>query len=118
MKTIIVAEDDPHVRGMLAIALPGFCPKRDIIFSHDGVSAFDEITQHCEHVGVLVSDTNMPNMGGVDLVKKAKEHCPGIKTILMSGEPEATGHSADFFFQKPVLVRDLAAKIEELMAGQ
>ena len=118
MKTIVVAEDDDHIRGFLARHLPKLCPGRDIIFAHDGTSALHEIIQHCEDVGILVSDTRMPNMSGIELTNKAKEACPNIKMILMSGEPEIVGHNADFFFAKPFKISDLAAKIEELMAGQ
>ncbi|WEM63584.1 response regulator [Streptococcus parauberis] len=41
-----------------------------------------------EHIDVLISDVNMPEMSGLDLIEKAKEINPQIQTMIISGYQE------------------------------
>ena len=49
----------------------------------DGEDALNKIRQ--EHPHILITDVNMPFLSGVELTKKAKEICPEIVIITVSG---------------------------------
>jgi CheY-like chemotaxis protein len=57
---------------------------------------------------LLMSDINMPEMSGLELLKKAKELYPGLQVILVTAFGDegnmnaAKEYGADGFFTKPV----------------
>ncbi|HSW63026.1 MAG TPA: PAS domain-containing protein [Dissulfurispiraceae bacterium] len=75
----------------------------------------------CPDFALLLTDVVMPGMSGRDLAERIGEKCPGIKVIFMSGyTSSAIMHRGVLekdmnFIQKPFSVKELAAKIGEVM---
>lgn len=67
--------------------------------------------EDAQHVDIILSDANMPEMDGFDLISKVKDKYPNKICILMSGNPAnekpAIEHGADAFLAKPFSVNDL-----------
>jgi CheY-like chemotaxis protein len=69
---------------------------------------------------VLISDVEMPELGGVDLAIQVLAFCPGCKVFLMSGHrdpvkslEEASAKGFHFpLFEKPLSARMLAEELE------
>lgn len=75
--------------------------------------------------GLVLVDLNLPDMSGLDLMKKIRsgESAPGVKLLAMSGayrrddcEADAIQAGADGFLNKSFKPEDLQKKIRELLA--
>ncbi|MCK4509768.1 MAG: response regulator [Desulfuromonadales bacterium] len=68
-KCILVVDDSETVRQVLQMSLAnaGF----DVIEAEDGVDALSKLSG--AQVDMLITDLNMPNMDGLDLIKKIRE---------------------------------------------
>ena len=68
-KCILVVDDSETVRQVLQMTLAnaGF----DVLQAEDGVDALSKLS--CDQVDMLITDLNMPNMDGLELIKKVRE---------------------------------------------
>jgi two-component system, cell cycle sensor histidine kinase and response regulator CckA len=117
--TILLAEDEPGVRGLVAETLRqlGYT----VLEAGDGYEALKLIEEHNPKIDLLLTDVIMPLMNGQELAVRLKAIRPGIKVLYMSGytadvlafhgiEPEIE------FIQKPFASAALAEKLEGLLA--
>ena len=68
---------------------------------------------------LVISDVDMPQMGGFEFCRRIKEVFPKVKVILMSGYDvgeEALRAGADDFIQKPFEIKKFYSMIEKVMA--
>lgn len=71
-----------------------------------------------EQPDIVISDIAMPNLTGIELLKKIKEHNWGVKVIFLSGYQEfsyareAVRYGAVDYLLKPVGEKELSAVIE------
>lgn len=81
-KTILLAEDSSSVRKFVSLALKmqGF----RVIAAEDGMQALEFLPK--EHIDLLVTDLNMPNMDGYELIRniRANEQYKSIPIIILS----------------------------------
>lgn len=68
-KTILIVDDSSSVRSVVGIALRG--AGYDVLEACDGKDALAKLTGQKVHL--IVSDVNMPNMDGIELVKQVKK---------------------------------------------
>lgn len=68
-KCILVVDDSETVRQVLQLTLTnaGF----DVVEAEDGLEALDKLAHNS--VDMMITDLNMPNMDGLDLIKKVRE---------------------------------------------
>jgi hypothetical protein len=120
--TILVVEDEQHVREMLEklIARAGF----EVITVSDGMEALAVEARHRGTIDILISDVVMPAMSGIDLAEQLAARRPGIGIILLSGYTaetldleQATRRGARFI-SKPVASGDLRRAIAEVLAAR
>lgn len=68
-KTILIVDDSASIRQVVAITLKGAGYQViEAVDGKDGLSKLDGTKVH-----LIVSDVNMPNMGGIDMVKAIKQ---------------------------------------------
>jgi CheY-like chemotaxis protein len=81
MVTVLVAEDEPHIRSIVRLALErsGYA----VLEATNGNEALALARSH--PVAVVVADVVMPGMGGRELVWRLSQATPPIPVILMSG---------------------------------
>jgi YesN/AraC family two-component response regulator len=58
--------------------------------------AFQHFTENSENYALVISDLRMPNLNGLELLKKVKTLNPKVRTILMS----AYNFNEDELYQK------------------
>jgi CheY-like chemotaxis protein/anti-sigma regulatory factor (Ser/Thr protein kinase) len=80
--TILVVDDEYEIREMIS----------DYLRDEEGYTVFDaesgakalEVLANNAHIDMVLSDINMPEMKGFDLLKEVKERYPSIKRILIT----------------------------------
>jgi DNA-binding NtrC family response regulator len=110
-KKILVVDDDnmmhilyqAHFRDEINKGLAQF------YFKHSAVDALDFIRE--EELDYVLSDVNMPQMTGLELLKIVKEEKPELDVVIISAfdnnREEAEALKATLFLQKPIKMDDL-----------
>ncbi len=118
---ILLVEDSPLMRKMEVKTLEtiGF---EGIIEADDGNIAVS-ILQSNQQVDLIISDWNMPNMSGFELLVwvRADAKCKAIPFLMATGQSDraqaekATEAGVSSFIAKPFNAEELRARIEEAM---
>lgn len=114
-ETILVAEDNEALRTLLRIALErcGYT----ILEAASGAEALRLAELHREPIALLVSDLEMPRMGGLQLATQLTTSRPGLKLLLLSGRDcEFDLHDSGIaFLRKPFRPSVLAATVRQVL---
>ena len=98
--TLLIVDDEPSIRESLSYVLTEIGYR--VRSAEDGFSALREIQNEAPEL--LLSDLNMPNMSGFELLSIVRRSFPAIQTIAMSGafsgDEVPSGVAADGFYQK------------------
>lgn len=116
---ILVVEDDPQNRNSLAeiLALWGY----EAETASDGVEALEKIPFF--RPTVIISDSQMPRMGGMGLLRALWQCLFDVNVILVSGHRsfketiEAARLGAVDFMEKPLNLERLKAELSELRSA-
>ncbi|WDP86548.1 MAG: response regulator [Desulfobacter sp.] len=104
-----VVDDDSGIRNFTVNALT-YCVNRKVLSFPDGAAAWDYIAEGGE-VDIVISDVDMPEMNGFELLEKIKAKWADKIFILMSGQETHAQKSetlgADAFLDKPFSINDL-----------
>ncbi len=68
--TILVVDDSSTVRKFVSVSLSmqGF----NVVTAEDGMDALEKLPK--EHVDLIITDLNMPNMDGMELIRSLREN--------------------------------------------
>jgi DNA-binding response OmpR family regulator len=117
-ETLLVVEDDPAVRNLVASSLrrEGY----QLLLAASAEEALDVVENHSGTIDLLVTDAVMPGRSGIDLVRELTARQPGLPVILMSGYTEDTLPIRDLskaitLLQKPFTPRDLRHRIRAIL---
>jgi CheY-like chemotaxis protein len=82
-KTVLVADDEPTVRGFVRAILlrQGY----EVLEAEDGVAAYELLQRHRDGIDALLADVQMPRMDGITLGQKVSAEYPRIKVLYISG---------------------------------
>lgn len=115
---ILVVEDEPDVREMVIETLGGM--GFVTLQATDAPTALEIIDRHDE-VDLLLTDIMMPGMNGRELAAEALKRRPDLKILYTSGGSEVGGGDGDQpsdILRKPYRMRDLAAKVCEVLGAE
>ena len=92
----------------------------EFIFANSGKEAIDYLTHHNHHNVLILSDINMPGMGGLELLQKIKQKFENPSPVVMMitaysddhNYNEAIKFGADDFLTKPVDFNLLKKKLK------
>jgi len=118
-ETILVVEDQEGIRGLAAGVLKGL--GYEVLQAQDGVAALELAEKHKKKINLLLTDVVMPKMSGRELVNQLSAVEPQLKVLIMSAYPESHTPTPndqkriDGYIQKPFSLRDLAAKVREIL---
>jgi PAS domain S-box-containing protein len=118
-ETILLVEDDPAILSMITIMLEqlGYA----VIAAKTPGEAIRLANEHAGEINLLITDVVMPEMNGRDLAANILSLYPGIKRLFMSGyTADVIAHHGVLekgvnFIQKPFTMKNLAAKIREVL---
>lgn len=116
-----MAEDDEGVRELILVALRR--RGHDVVAATNGREAMAVLRRDDVAVDLLVSDVNMPGVGGLELLAFARERQPGLGAILASGTnwwelPQERLDADVTLLEKPFSIGDLIQAVEGALAGR
>ena len=104
MSTILIIDDEPGIRTVLRDVLEdeGYT----VLAVEDGIMGLTELA--ATTVDLVFLDVWLPNMGGMDVLKRIREQFPDLEIIMISGHAnislavQATKMGAFDFLEKPL----------------
>lgn len=114
---VLVVDDDPQFRHLLDKALEkvGYT----VMTAVDGEEAFDLFLRN--KFDLVITDILMPNVNGIELVKRIKDENPWVPVILISGFEEESSVRRKlpfddiYFLRKPFSLHDLEDVIAKIL---
>ena len=117
-KKILIVDDNPHMCNLLNDILE--------IFDYQGVKAKDGE----EALGFLkkndyqmvITDLRMPNLGGMDLLKKIKDENPSLPVVVITAfgksdtQKDVMAARADGYLAKPFKVNEIEDLLKKLLS--
>ena len=114
---ILIVDDEPSVRECLGLFLTS--AGYEVATAENGVSAVSHLKQALPHL--IVTDLNMPQMSGIELISHVRSHHPSIAIVAMSGDYQGDAVPAsivaDRFYPKGEHPHNLLATIASLLAS-
>ncbi|MHB1193639.1 MAG: ATPase, T2SS/T4P/T4SS family [Longimicrobiales bacterium] len=117
---ILVAEDDPDTRTLLARLLEnaGF----EVLLAEDGVDALLKLGR--SPIDLILSDINMPNLDGLKLLEIVNQHGSNAPVVFLSAEsdPEVELQGLQMgaadFIRKPIQKEVLLHRVRRVLASR
>jgi CheY-like chemotaxis protein len=115
MTTILVVDDEPLIREIVAMLLEaeGYA----VVTADDGQAALEIVRQ--ETPALVLMDVMMPRMDGCAAFRAMRAHVPGdgLPIVLMSAmaQPADLDPEITAFLRKPVDLDELLALVERLL---
>lgn len=117
MKTILVVDDEPAIRELIADVLreEGYA----LAVANDGIAALDMLPE--TRADLIVTDIMMPRLDGVGLIRRLRERpdLRDIRVIVMSAGTlrDLTGLGVAAYLQKPFDLLYLLAIVSDVLDG-
>jgi two-component system OmpR family response regulator len=115
-RTILVADDDPHIRQLIIFALAK--AGLDAIEAEDGEAALAQVAAHAPDLIVL--DINMPRMDGIEVCRRLRAGSE-IPILFLSSRDDEIDRvlgielGADDYVTKPFSPREVAARVMAIL---
>ena len=118
-KKVLVVDDSSTMRQLIKMMLLK-CGKFDLSEAVDGVDAFAKIEN--ERFDLVLTDVNMPNMSGLDLVKKVREvHGTALPMVIITTKGSEDDRNlgmelgASAYITKPISSAKLSEAVKALL---
>jgi CheY-like chemotaxis protein len=122
---VLLAEDEALIALSLADLLEA--EGHDVVVAPDGAEALDAARGLGDALGALVTDLNMPRMGGEDLIRALRAERPGLPVVVVTGSApfggaealrrHVGGHGPLLLLLKPPDSAELAAALRRVVAA-
>jgi type IV pilus assembly protein PilB len=119
-RRVLVVEDNATIVSVVKyfLELEGF----EVLVAADGLAGLEIAIRECPDV--IVSDVNMPGMGGLEMVKalRLNPRTRDVRVLMLTSETsvesetEGLAAGADDYLLKPVEPRRLAARVKALLS--
>ncbi len=116
---VYVVDDEPMVGDVVQAILKmgGY----ESVFFADPTAAYKALSEANPKPTLLLTDFQMPQMTGRELIQHCKKACPGLKTILYSGNVQEETVAfypsrPDRFLRKPFTPKTLIDLVESVLA--
>lgn len=119
MASILIADDQPSIR----VLLKGILGRtgHDLYFAENGLEALKLLEK--QPIDLLITDINMPQMDGLALLSHLQEYPDLIKFAMSAQRSQDIESSLEplgvaDFFEKPLDIKRLRGRVEELLASR
>ncbi len=117
--TLLYVEDDDVVRSQIEPLMSKLFKK--LFMAVDGADGLKQYKQHQNDIDIIVTDINMPNMNGLDMIEKINELNTSIPVIVTTAHTDskfildAINKSVDKYMAKPLQVKELTLNIVNMV---
>jgi len=117
---ILVVDDETSIREFLQIMLKR--ERMDVDLAENGRVAWDKL--QTEQYDLIISDIQMPEMSGIELLGKVKERDPGAAVLMITAfgstetAVEAMKLGAFDYLTKPFKIDDVKIRIEKALENK
>jgi len=118
--TVMIVEDDPATRRLYRFLLTN--SGYTVVEAEDGVAALERYaTQPSD---VIITDMNMPRMGGIDLVRALRQKNADVYVIMVTafGTPDTEKYAyrvgVNEYLTKPFDFEELERRVQTFFARQ
>lgn len=121
-KIVSIVDDELDITELFHDAVCGSIDGISVVSFNDPVIALEHFTQNKERYALVISDFRMPNLTGLELLKKVKKFKSNVRTILVSAyEVEYNAvfqrymqeSIIDSFIEKPVTINQLCQRARD-----
>jgi len=122
MIRIVIADDHPLIREGLSALLKGIADIELVYEAADGVALMDSLSKF--DVDVVIVDLQMPQLSGLEALRKIKAARPNIKVIVLTiyndaqKMKECIDAGADAYILKEDALEETVTAIEAVLAGR
>ena len=110
--TILIVDDDPHVREIVGEILVDF--GHHVVIAGGGIEALQRLDD-TPGIDLVITDVRMPDISGLELAARAMRGHDGLKIILISGYFLAQDIGMRVL-HKPFRMTELQAAVEAELA--
>jgi two-component system cell cycle sensor histidine kinase/response regulator CckA len=120
-KTVLIIDDEVILIEICEMMLKRLGHK--VFKARSGFEALDIFEGNKNKIDIVISDMNMPEMSGQELVVKLRKIDYQVKVLLSSGglsdfdEKEAINRGFNGFIRKPFNIKTLSEKMAEILRG-
>jgi two-component system chemotaxis response regulator CheY len=116
--TVMIVEDDPSTRRLyrFLLANSGYT----VVEAEDGIAALEHLQKTA--VDVIITDMNMPRMGGMELVRTLRQNYSDVHVIMVTafGTPDTEKNAyragVNEYLTKPFEFEELERRVKEFFA--
>lgn len=121
-KIVSIVDDELDITELFHDAVCDSIDGVSVVSFNDPVIALEHFTQNKERYALVISDFRMPNLTGLELLKKVKKFRSNVRTILVSAyEVEYNAvfqrymqeSTIDSFIEKPVTINQLCQRVRD-----
>jgi two-component system, OmpR family, response regulator len=115
-RTILVVDDDPHIRQLLAFALTK--AGHAVVEAGDGEAALAAVSRHAPHLVIL--DITMPRMDGLEVCRTIRAS-GDLPILFLSSRDDEIDRvlgielGADDYVTKPFSPREVVARVQAIL---
>lgn len=117
-RRILIVDDEEAILDVCALILQDL-PDTEITLEQHSPRAVERL--RTEHFDLLLTDINMPEVNGIELLRSARQHHPRLIVLMFTGLPnmetmaESMKLGAVDYLTKPFVPRDLLATVNRLL---
>ncbi|MEZ0270018.1 MAG: response regulator [Nitrososphaeraceae archaeon] len=121
-KIVSIVDDELDITELFHDAVCDSIDGVSVVSFNDPVIALEHFTQNKERYALVISDFRMPNLTGLELLKKVKKFRSNVRTILVSAyEVEYNAvfqrymqeSIIDSFIEKPVTINQSCQRVRD-----
>jgi CheY-like chemotaxis protein len=116
-ETVLLVEDAEALRilGKEILEMYGYT----VLLAGDGAEALELAQSHPNPIELVVTDIQMPRLGGIALAQRLTTLQSNLKVIYVSGDADSGNHADETpgsrYLKKPYEIEDLARTVRELL---
>lgn len=117
-RTVLIVDDDPDVREILSTLVAACAPDATVLTAADGAEALDRMKT--TPAALVLTDCQMPRLGGLELIRRLRAEYPKTRVILASGTltpEERAASGADAAVPKPFDVTLVQTLVMNMLGG-
>lgn len=125
-KIVSIVDDETDITKLFQYAISASIHGVSVITFNDPIMALEHFTDNKKKYSLVISDLRMPNLNGLELLKKVKQLKPSVRTILISAyEVDEDQVFQDYmkqgiinlFVKKPIGLPELCQEVANQVQG-